>query len=233
MPPEKTTPAAPLEEAQQFLQSAVHDLRASQRRIGIAAELLLQAADAPERSDLAAQVLQGLAKTEELLTSINKYAAALSPRYYSITVFPAASAVRFALANLEREIRTLGAQITLGDLPEIQGDRDRLADLFEHLLANALKFRRPDPVMVEIDARREQDAWLFSVKDNGVGIAARYRERLFIPFHRLHGADVPGCGLGLAISRKIVEAHGGRIWIEDGDDPGATFCFTLPASPGS
>lgn len=218
-----------LEEVQLFLRSAVHDLRAAQRRTAIAAELLLQSSNDQERTDLAAQMQQGLSNTERLLTDIGSYATALAPGHYNFAVLPAIRAVRFALANLDREIRDTGATISVGELPEISGDRDRLAELFEHLIGNSLKFRSPEPPMVEIGAHRVEEGWLFSVKDNGVGIPAKYRNRLFIPFRRLQGADVPGTGLGLAISRKIVEAHGGRIWIESLDGPGVTFSLILPA----
>jgi chemotaxis family two-component system sensor kinase Cph1 len=221
-----------LNEMQRFLQAAVHDLRAAQRRTGTAAELLLQAGGDEERGALAAQLLQGLSKTEELLTSIGLYANALTPGSYSIHVFPSISAVRFALANLDREIRETGATIAVGDLPEITGDRNRLAQLFEHLIGNALKFRGPYPPAVEITARRVTEGWLFSVKDNGIGIAPKYRDRLFIPFRRLHGTEVPGAGLGLAISKKIVDAHRGHIWIENGEPSGVTLSFILPAPDG-
>jgi light-regulated signal transduction histidine kinase (bacteriophytochrome) len=218
-----------LDEVQLFLQSAVHDLRAAQRRTAIAAELLLQSGNDQERNDLAAQMRQGLSKTEHLLTDIGSYATALTPSRYTFSVIPSIRAVRFALVNLDREIRDTGATITVGDLPEIPGDRDRLAELFEHLIGNSLKFRSPEPPIVEIGAHRVPEGWLFSVKDNGVGIPAKYRNRLFIPFRRLQGAEIPGTGLGLAISRKIVEAHGGRIWIESLDGPGVTFSLILPA----
>jgi two-component system, chemotaxis family, sensor kinase Cph1 len=232
MPAQESHPEIELlNDMQRFLQAAVHDLRAAQRRTGTAAELLLQAGD-QEREATAAQVLLGLAKTEELLTGIGKYATALAPGSYAIHLFPAISAVRFALAHLEDQIRETGATITVGDLPDIAGDRSRLAELFEHLIGNALKFRGPDPPAVEIGARRMPKAWLFSVKDNGIGIAPKYRDRLFIPFRRLHGAEVPGAGLGLAISKKIVDAHRGRIWIEAGGAAGVTFYFTLPVDDG-
>ncbi|HEV1288458.1 MAG TPA: ATP-binding protein [Bryobacteraceae bacterium] len=232
MPAQESHPEIELlNEMQRFLRAAVHDLRAAQRRTGTAAELLLQAGD-QEREAVAAQLLQGLSKTEELLTGIGRYATALTPASYAIHLFPSISAVRFALAHLENEIRETSATIDVGDLPDIAGDRNRLAELFEHLIGNALKFRGPDPPAVEIGARRTAEGWRFSVKDNGIGIAPKYRDRLFIPFRRLHGAEVPGAGLGLAISQKIVAAHRGRIWIEDGSPSGVTFFFILPAADG-
>lgn len=233
MPAPKSPPENEvLDEMQRFLHAAMHDLRAAQRRTGTAAELLLQAVDDGDRAELAAQLLHGLSKTEELLAAIGRYAAALTPASYAMHSFPSLSAVRFAVAHLDREIRATGATVVIGDLPEITGDRDRLAELFEHLIGNALKFRGPDPPVVEIAARREPEGWLFSVKDNGTGIAPKYRDRLFVPFRRLHGTDVPGAGLGLAICRKIVAAHWGRIWIEDGGASGVTFLFILPTADG-
>jgi signal transduction histidine kinase len=222
-----------LNEMQRFLHAAVHDLRSAQRRTGTAAELFLQAANDRERGELASQLLQSLSRTEELLAGIGSYGTALAPGNYSIHGFSSVSAVRFALAHLEPNVRAAGATITIGDLPEIMGDRDRLAELFEHLIGNALKFRGPDPPAVEIAAHRVPEGWLFSVKDNGIGILPKYRDRLFVPFRRLHGAEVPGTGLGLAISKKIVEAHGGRIWIGDGGGIGVTFSFVLPAADGA
>ncbi|HTB12902.1 MAG TPA: ATP-binding protein [Bryobacteraceae bacterium] len=221
-----------LNEVQQFLQSAVHDLRAAQRRTAVASELLLQCADDRERADLSAQMLQGLSKTEELLAGIGGYANAITPHRYVMTVFPSSRAVRFALANLDLQIRETGATITVSDLPDLPGDRDRLAELFEHLIGNSLKFKGPDPPGIVIGATLRPEGWLFSITDNGMGIPPKYRDRLFIPFRRLQGSDVPGAGLGLAISKKIVEAHGGRIWIEAREGPGVTFCFLLPAGDG-
>jgi chemotaxis family two-component system sensor kinase Cph1 len=221
-----------LAEMQQFLHSAVHDLRAAQRRTMIAAEMLLQPSTEQERTDSTGQLLQGAAKTEQLLTAIGRYATALTPRRYSRATFPLSRAVRFALANLEGEIRETGATVTVGDLPEVPGDKDRLTELFEHLIENSLKFRAAEPPQIEIGAKRVGEQWVFFIKDNGLGIPEKYRERLFVAFRRLHGADVPGAGLGLAISRNIIEGHGGRIWIDPGRGPGVTFCFTLPNSDG-
>lgn len=233
MPIDKSSPDIQLlDEIQQFLQSAVHDLRAAQRRTAISAELLVQSASDQERSELTAQMLQGLSKTEELLAAVSSYAIALTPGNYIIDVFPFKRAVRFALANLDREIRETGAIVTVADLPEISGDRDRLAELFEHLIGNSLKFRGPDAPVIDIGVTCAPEGWQFSVKDNGIGIPLKYLDRLFIPFRRLQGADIPGAGLGLAISRKIVEAHGGRIWIETSEGPGVTFSFILPAADG-
>jgi signal transduction histidine kinase len=106
-----------------------------------------------------------------------------------------------------------------------------LAQVFQNLIANAIKFRRADEApQVHVSATREGDLWRFSVADNGIGIPADQRERIFQIFHRLHTREeYPGTGIGLALCRRIVERHGGRIWVESEPGEGATFYFTLPA----
>jgi light-regulated signal transduction histidine kinase (bacteriophytochrome) len=233
MPSEKSAPEIQLlEEEQKFLLSAMHDLRASHRGVAIAVQLMAETSDESERADLLKQMTQGLSKTDELLKAIARYAISLTPGK-EIATFPAAAAVRFALANLDSEIRATGASVKLGDLPEIQGDKQRLEELFENLLSNSLKFRGDDPPSIEINAQQTPDGFLFSVSDNGVGIPLKYRDRLFVPFRRLHGADVPGVGLGLATSSKIVAGYGGRIWIDNRETGGVTINFLLPIPIGS
>jgi light-regulated signal transduction histidine kinase (bacteriophytochrome) len=229
MPPE-TAPSGILSvaEIQQFLQSAVHDLRAANRRTNIAAELFLQTDYQEGRIELAAQISQGLAKSEEILAGIGKYGNALSLSKQATTSFPCASAVRFALNKLDQQIRETGATVHVGDLPEVKGDRDRLAEVFQQLISNSLKFRSADPPVVHISAEPIPGFWRISVTDNGQGIAPKYRDRLFMAFRRLHGPDIPGSGLGLVISRKIIEAHGGVVGIDDSETAGVRFSFTLP-----
>ena len=118
-------------------------------------------------------------------------------------------------------------------LPTVHSDPGQLVQLFQNLVANALKFRRGEPPRVTIDCVRADGAWRFSVEDNGIGIEPEYRERVFAIFQRLHGRDThPGTGIGLAICHRIVERHGGRIWIESADGPGVRFVFTFPAFDG-
>ena len=139
---------------------------------------------------------------------------------------------------LERVIENLGvliqesrAVITHDDLPSVRGDQTQILQVFQNLVANALKFRRDAPPMVHVAARREEGGWQFSVKDNGIGIEPQYQSQLFRLFKRLHSRDeYPGTGLGLAIAKKVVEGHGGRIWLESQPGEGATFFFTLPGA---
>jgi signal transduction histidine kinase len=140
--------------------------------------------------------------------------------------------VREALSSLDAAVRDAGAEVRVGDLPTVVADRAALAQLFGNLLSNALKFtdgRRPPEV--EVSAAREGDGeWRFTVADNGLGIPPGDAERVFGMFERLHGPDeYGGTGIGLAICRRIVERHGGRIWCEPREGGGTAFQFTLPS----
>jgi light-regulated signal transduction histidine kinase (bacteriophytochrome) len=134
-----------------------------------------------------------------------------------------------AIANLQMAIAESGATITHDSLPEVMVDASQFVQLFQNLIGNAIKFRSEQPPQIHISAEHIEDAWRFSVRDNGIGIEPEYTERIFIIFQRLHRrADYPGTGIGLAICRKIVERHGGRLWIESEPGQGSIFYFTLP-----
>lgn len=143
---------------------------------------------------------------------------------------------RQALGNLAALREETDAQVDVGDLPHVSGDRTQLVRLFQNLVGNAIKFRRPDePPRVVVDARRAGDEWEFRCADNGIGIEPRHADRIFLIFQRLHPRDeYTGTGIGLALCKKIVEYHGGRIWLGSGDgSPGTTFHWTLPVQPRS
>jgi PAS domain S-box-containing protein len=138
--------------------------------------------------------------------------------------------VNSAIADLKLVIGDSGATIEVGDLPVVEGDPGQLSQLFMNLLSNAVKFVAPDvPGRVRVSAERWPDAWCFSVADNGIGIAAAHRERVFLMFKRLHGrSQYPGTGIGLALCQKIVTHFGGRIWLAEGSEEGCEFLFTIP-----
>ncbi|MEO5337171.1 MAG: CHASE domain-containing protein [Magnetospirillum sp. WYHS-4] len=138
---------------------------------------------------------------------------------------------RQALDNLQTDIQEVGARVEAAPLPLVVGDDIQLVRLIQNLVGNALKYRHPDrsPV-VRLDSRREGNKWVISIADNGIGIAPEYFERIFLIFQRLHTADeYEGTGIGLAVCRRIVERHGGRIWVDSLAGEGSTFRFTLPA----
>jgi light-regulated signal transduction histidine kinase (bacteriophytochrome) len=133
---------------------------------------------------------------------------------------------------LSREIRESRATVSHGALPEVFGNEERLKLLFQNLIDNAIKYRGTAVPQIEIAATSDAEDWVFSVRDNGIGIDRKYWDNLFTPFKRLHGSEIPGAGLGLAICKKIVERHEGRIWIESEAGRGSTFLFTLPIEAG-
>jgi light-regulated signal transduction histidine kinase (bacteriophytochrome) len=136
------------------------------------------------------------------------------------------------LDSLEQAIIENDAEINYESLPTVMADKTQLAQVFQNLIANAIKFRREDvPPRVDISAERQESAWLFSVADNGIGIDPEQKSRLFKVFQRLHtDSEYPGVGIGLALSRRIVKRHQGKIWVESAPGKGATFKFTLPVT---
>jgi PAS domain S-box-containing protein len=138
-------------------------------------------------------------------------------------------AIAKVLRDLAGLIEETGGSVTPGPLPKVWADASQLGQLFQNLIANALKFRSADPPCVSVRADREGDHWVFSVQDNGIGIPAAHAERIFVIFQRLHTREeYPGTGIGLALCKKIVERHGGRIWVESEAGQGSVFRFTLP-----
>jgi PAS domain S-box-containing protein len=134
-----------------------------------------------------------------------------------------------AIANLEVAIEESHAVVTHDQLPTVLGDESQLIQLFQNLLGNAIKFRGDDAPAIHVGVEETKDGWVFSVRDNGIGIDMKYIERIFTIFQRLHARDeYPGTGIGLAVVKKIVERHGGRIWVKSAPESGSTFYFTLP-----
>ena len=136
---------------------------------------------------------------------------------------------RSVLMKLGTALRESGGEVTAGDLPEVMGQPERLMQLLEHLIRNALVHRQETVPHIRVEATREGDFWQFTVRDNGPGLEPDYLENIFRPFERLHRNQHEGAGLGLTICREIVERHGGKIWAESPDGSGAVIRFTLPA----
>ena len=137
------------------------------------------------------------------------------------------------LRSLRVAIEESGARVEHGELPVVMGDAAQLTQLFQNLIANAIKFRSGQAPRIILRAEAENGFWRFEVQDNGIGIAAEYFDRIFVMFQRLHSRSAyPGTGIGLAICKKIVERHGGRIWVESEPEQGTVFKFTLPQAGG-
>jgi len=133
------------------------------------------------------------------------------------------------LGSLREVIRENHAVVTRDSLPTVRGDATQIGQLFQNLIGNAVKFRRDEPPVIHVSAQRVGEAWQFSVRDNGIGIEPQYQDRVFVVFQRLHTrARYQGTGIGLAVCKRIVDRHGGRIWVESEIGKGSTFFFTLP-----
>lgn len=224
-------------ELEQFAYVASHDLQEPLRLVSAYTELLLQRYRS--RLDLEADPLvnfitEGVTRMQRLIQDLLAYSR-VSSRNKPLALAPSQKALDMALQDLAMAIHEQHALVTHDVLPELVCDGKQLVQLFQNLIGNALKFRRPEePPLVHVGARRTGDgnAWLFSVRDNGIGIEMEFYERIFVIFQRLHSRKkYSGTGIGLAICKRIVEHHGGRIWVESQKDLGTTFLFTISTKP--
>ena len=220
-------------EASEFLLHASHDLRTALRAIRVHTDLLLkggEAAQVPGLEERLGFIVDGAQKIDLLANGIASYSIALQMRQEMFQPAPLDVLLRAVLAKLGTELRANDASVTNDKLPRVSGDPDRLMEVFENLLLNALRHRDTAAPQIQITVEKRPEEWLFTVRDNGPGVPAPYLESIFRPFVRLHGNRLPGPGLGLAICRIILAKHGGRIWAESTDGAGTAFRFTLPAS---
>lgn len=217
------------EEFHDFILSAVHDFREPLRTVNAYCELLAKRSTIadPEADQFRRHIMDGTSKIQALLAGIVDYASAGSPSRYIIRL-DSNEVLREAIASLPASSGR-PPRISHDPLPVVKGDSEKLIRIFRHLLENASKYSEASETVIHVSSRRDGSAWLFLVKDNGPGIDGAYHERIFAPFKRLHGRQIPGLGLGLAFCQKAVESLGGRIWVES-SGPGSTFCFTLPAA---
>jgi len=175
---------------------------------------------------------EGAARMERLIMDLLSYAR-LSTEARAFTPANLGAPLNAALRNLQFSILSAKAAVTHDPLPVVPVDESQMVQLFQNLIANALKFRSPQAPQIHIGARPEDSRWVCWVRDNGIGIEAQYFERIFQVFQRLHTRNkYPGTGIGLAICKKIVERHGGQIWVESQPGQGSTFYFSLPVAAG-
>lgn len=216
---------------EQFAYAASHDLQEPLRAVAGFLGLLQQryqgkldeTADEYIRSSV-----EGATRMRMLIGDLLSYSR-VGTKLEAIEPTDAAKSLADALANLRTSIEESGAVITSDFLPIVHADVIQLTQLFQNLIANAVKFRGDRRPEIYIGAAREDNAWRFEVRDNGIGIEPQYADRIFMIFQRLHGRTrYPGTGIGLAICKRIIERHGGRIWVESQLGRGSTFCFTLP-----
>lgn len=218
---------------ERFAYAASHDLQEPLRMVVSFLQLLERRAggcldaEAREFLDFA---LQGASRMQVLVADLLTFSRAGRGDLQAEPV-DAGEALDLALGDLSVALREAGGTVRRGPLPRVQAIRSQLAQVFQNLVSNALKFAGDRPPLVEIDAAREAGAWHFRVRDHGIGVAPEHHERIFQLFQRLHGQDrFQGSGIGLAIAKRVVERLGGRIWVESTPGEGATFHFTLPAA---
>ncbi len=133
------------------------------------------------------------------------------------------------LSNLSIPLVENNVNVTCNSLPTVFADKNQMMQVFQNLITNAIKFRGKEPPKIDISAQKGEKEWIFAVKDNGIGISPEHQKQIFKVFKRLHTKEeYPGTGIGLSISQKIIERHGGRIWVESEPSKGSTFYFTLP-----
>ena len=223
-------------ELQQFAYVASHDLQEPLRMISSYTQLIMRRYG--DRLDKEARefmdyVVDGAGRMKQLIEDILAYSR-VGTRGREFRKAQSGNALKKALINLRGSIEAAGATVTHDALPEVEADEPQLAQLFQNLIGNALKFKGNEAPRVHVSIAELPNAWEFSIQDNGIGIDAQYFDRIFMVFQRLHSkGEYDGTGIGLAICKKVVDRHGGRIRVESEPGRGSTFFFTLPRRGGN
>lgn len=218
---------------EQFAYAASHDLQEPLRTIKNFTSLLERRYRnklGEDANEFIGYVVDGATRMEGLIRDLLAYSRAVGSDS-AVALVDSNAALQTALSNLRGAIESSGAKVTCDELPHIMGNDAEMARLFQNLVGNAIKYRGERAPEVHITATKNGAEWTFEVRDNGMGIPARDQERIFGVFQRLHGKELPGSGIGLATCAKIVEHHGGRIWVESEVGMGSTFKFTVREAP--
>jgi signal transduction histidine kinase len=220
-------------ELEQFAYVASHDLQEPLRMVSSYTQLLAERYKDQLDEKAAKYIHYAVDGSIRMQQLINDLLAFSRVRTRGTTLEPvdAGSVLGAAIVNLQAAIRESGAAVTHDDLPEVMADASQLVQVFQNLIGNAIKFRGDDPPRVHVSTEAGDGSWIFSVRDNGIGIDPKYHDKVFVIFQRLHTRrEYPGTGIGLALCKRIIERHGGRIWFESEPEKGCTFYFTLPTA---
>jgi signal transduction histidine kinase len=216
---------------QHFAYIASHDLQEPLRMVTSYVQLLqrrYQGKLDADADDFIAYAVDGSKRMQTLINDLLAYSR-VGTRGKDFEMTDCQAVVDQVLTDLQVSVEESGAQITWEPLPTVMADNVQLGQLFQNLIGNAIKFRGGRAPRVHISAQAEEHEWKFSVQDNGIGIAPQFADRVFQIFQRLHTrSEYPGTGIGLAVSKRIVERHGGHIWVESEPGKGSKFCFTIP-----
>jgi light-regulated signal transduction histidine kinase (bacteriophytochrome) len=220
-------------ELEQFAYVSSHDLQEPLRMVASFTELLAKRYQDKldkEANEFIAYAVEGARRMQALIEDLLVYSR-VTTRAHPFSEVNAESALDETLANLKLTIDENRVQVTRDALPMVFADHAQLIQLFQNLLANAIKFKGERAPQIHISCQEKAKEWEFCLRDNGIGIAKGDYERIFVIFQRLHTrGEYPGTGVGLAVCKKIVERHGGRIWVESEFGKGSAFYFTLPAA---
>lgn len=214
-----------------FASVASHDLQEPLRMVASYMELLSQRyrGKLDEKADRwIGFAVSGVVRMKQLINDLLEFSR-VGTRGKPFVPTDCAAIVHTVTQNLHQAIQDSSATVICTELPTVRADASQLTQVFQNLIANAIKFRGSQAPEVHVEAEREEDQWRFAVRDNGIGIDSQFAERIFVIFQRLHShEEYPGTGIGLALCRKVIERHGGRIWVDSQPGKGATFFFTIP-----
>jgi light-regulated signal transduction histidine kinase (bacteriophytochrome) len=217
-------------ELQQFAYIASHDLQSPLRSISGFVQLLKMEFEGKldeQAADWIRRTIQAIDQMQTLIRDLLAYSR-VDSRSRPFAAVSVHEVFNDAVAALDSSIADAGGKITCGELPVVTGDRSQLVQLMQNLIGNGLKYHRDKSPQVHVSAERKGEEWIFSVRDNGIGIEPKYYERIFEIFKRLHDqSEYPGTGIGLAVCRRVANRHGGRIWVESEPGCGSVFYFTI------
>jgi signal transduction histidine kinase len=214
-------------ELRSYADVVAHDLREPIAGIALLVRLLERRAEEPPRADVLRQLRASTERADDLIDGVLVYARAGELTSERVAL---GGILADVLEDLRPSLELAGATLDVGDLPEVEGDRRQLRRVLQNLIGNAVKFRGAEPLQVRLSALRDSQEWVVTVRDNGRGVHPDQAGRIFGMFSRADG-ETDGAGIGLAVCRRIVEAHGGRIWVEPAEGGGSAFRFTLPRRP--
>ena len=220
------------DELRQFAYVASHDLQEPLRTVASYAQLLARRYKGKldkDADEFIEYMVGGVTRMHTLLNDMLAYSRVTESKDHPFASANLNAVLQSALMNLDHSITENHAEIRSDSLPAVEGDEIQLSQVFQNLISNAIKYKSNEPPRISVTATPGPEEWTICVADNGIGVDPQYKDRIFGIFKRLHGRELPGTGMGLAICKRIIERHNGRIWVESEPGKGSQFYFTLPS----